>query len=245
MSNLPEKKDNLPDLPPVDMQSALLEIVRRKDIDPERLKQFLDLQIQMEERQARMAFMNAMAGFQGDCPVIPKTKRVNFKSVDYKYSPIEEMTKLITPITRKWGLSYSFDIRKTDNPKEHNLVTIISHEAGYSKEYNYYFNPVHEDDRMNGNQKAKSSVTYAKRAALENALGIVTGGEDNDGRGSEDDNVMTSDQLNQIRSLIKATMTDEKKFLEFMEHGKLEDFSKKSAGYAIRALQKKMAVSNV
>jgi hypothetical protein len=237
VSNLPEKKE---ESQPVNIQAALLEIVQRKDIDLDKLERYIDLQFKMEERQSKMAFMNAMAGFQGDCPSIPKSKRVNFKSVDYKYSPIEEITKIINPITQKWGLSYAFDIRKTESPNENNLVTIISHESGHSKEFNYFFNPIHNDERMNRSQQAKSSITYAKRAALENALGIVTGGEDNDARG-EDTQAIDEMQLNQIKALIEETKTDLGKFLGFMKVESLEAMTSFDAKRAIVALKQKKA----
>lgn len=235
MSNLPEKKEE--NHPVVSIQSALLDIVQRKDIDPERLKQFLDLQIEQEDRQARMAFMHAMAGFQGECPVIPKSKRVNFKSVDYRYSPIEEMTRLITPITKKWGLSYTFDIRKTDNPTENNLVTIISHEAGFSKEFNYYFENTHSDDRMNNSQKAKSAITYAKRAALENALGIVTGGEDTDAHEPVGD--ATVPQMAEIKTLIDEVKPDMSRFLKFLGAENIDSLTAAQAERAIHGLKQK------
>lgn len=201
------------------MQSALLDIVKRTDIDPERLEKFLDLQVKMEDRQNLQAFNDAFANFQKECPIIPKTKRVNFKSVDYTYAPLDEMVHLIKPILGKNGLSFSFNLASDENMMV--LTTIISHKDGCSKDFQYYFNPLHDDARMNDSQRRKSAITFAKRSALENALGIVTADSDDDARRAVD-NPITDEQLETIQSLMKTTDTTEKSLLAYL---KIEDFS--------------------
>lgn len=208
MSEIAEKKENLPN----SVEMALLEIVKRPDIDPDRLEKFLDLQIKMEERQSKAKFFDALSSFQGECPIISKSKRVKFKSVDYNYSPLDEMAEVIKPILNKWGLSYSFNLRDSGNESLVELITTVRHRGGHSEETSYFFNRYHDDDRMNKNQKAKSSVTYAKRAALENALGIVTGDNDDDGQGLTG---ITEDQSKTIRFLLKELDRKEDTFLDY------------------------------
>lgn len=218
MKELEEVKPKELEKPKADnIQLALLEIVRREDIDPERLEKFLELQIKMEDRQAKGAFSEALAGFQGDCPVIEKSKKVDFGAasgnrVKYDYSPLDEIAHAIRPHLRKWGLAYRFKIQKTETANEMNLITVISHKNGHSEESDYFFTRLHDDKRMNESQKAKSAITYTKRAALENALGIITGGEDNDARTVD---LITENQLKETREILAYLEKEEEPFLEY------------------------------
>lgn len=225
------------------LQSALIEIVQRPDIDPERLEKFLDLQIKMEERQALKDFNEAMAKFQSECPIIKKTKRVDFvsssgKRTQYDYAPLDEMVFVIKPILDKYGLSYSFNMFEMDGLQYANLVTTIKHINGHSQSSNYHFDPIHDDNRMNLSQRRKAAITFAKREGLQSALGIVTQGEDDDARRAIDQ-VATEEQMEKIESLLKSTKTEKKKLYEFLhlEVGVL--LSRKDADTAINALQQK------
>lgn len=223
-------EENLPTV-----QSALLKIVERPDIDPDRLEKFLDLQIKMEERQASQQFGEALAGFQGDCPIIPKSKKVSFtassgKKTEYDYAPIDEIVHIIKPLMQKWGLSYSFNIISHDE-KKHEILTKIRHKSGYEDVTSFFFDPLHNDTRMNTSQRAKAAVTFAKRSALENALGIVTAGQDEDAYRLID-SPATEDDVSEIKRLIKTTKSDEKQVLQYLG---IDDFSEMDAALVKKA----------
>lgn len=196
------------------IQNALMEVVKNPEIDPVRLEKFLDLQIKMEDRQNLQAFNDSFAKFQEECPIIPKTKKVAFGKVDYSYAPLDEMVYLIKPIMGKNGLSFSFNLASEDSMMI--LTTIISHKNGCTKDFQYFFNPLHDDARMNDSQRRKSAITFAKRSALENALGIVTAECDDDARRAID-NPITNEQLETINSLMKTTDTTEASLLNYLK----------------------------
>jgi hypothetical protein len=226
-----------------EIQSALIEIVKNKDIDPERLEKFLDLQIKMEERQSKMLFQSALAEFQGECPIIRKTKKTSFESksgntTKYNYSPLDEIIHVIKPILMKRGLSFSFDIRKTSEQNLNELITTISHKDGHSKEFTYFFNPLHDDARMNLSQRAKSALTYAKRSGLENALGLVSTDEDDDANRAID-LMATDEQMKAIEKLIKSTDSNKKLLEKHLGIESLESMSKLEATNVIHALKQK------
>jgi hypothetical protein len=233
--NLPEKKTE------TSIQNALLGIVQRTDIDPERLEKFLDLQIMMEERQSKEAYNKAMAAFQGDCPVIVKNKTVDFTAksgnqTKYDFAPLDEIVSVIKPLLQKHGLSFSFNIVPGESMDC--LITTISHADGHSKDYNYTFFPMHDDQRMNQSQRRKSAITYAKRAGLENALGIVTTGEDDDANRALDTPV-NENQIAEIRDLMEKTKTKEDSFLKYLGVAKFEELSFTGGKKAIYALRTK------
>jgi hypothetical protein len=236
MSNSKDENNN--------MQNALVEIVQRKDIDPERLEKFLDLQIKMEERQAKGDFQIALSGFQAECPIIRRIKKIDFTSkktgsqTKYNYSPLDEIVFQIKPILSKWGLAYSFNVEESGQAEIRKLITTIHHKSGHEKEYSYFFNPLHDDNRMNASQRAKSALTYAKRVALENALGIVTAEEDDDANRAIDMTISES-QLAEIDNLISNTDTDLKKVLKFAKTDSLEALSFLEAKKVINLLKQK------
>jgi hypothetical protein len=242
MNSKLEKKDASPLLPKVD-DSVLLEMVKRTDIDPDRLEKFMDLQFKMEAKQAERAFNAALAEFQGECPIIDKSKNVSFKSVNYDYSPIEEIASVIKPILNKHGLSYSFNIKETSDKDKLELITKIRHVAGHCEETSYFFNKYHDDDRMNSAQRAKSSVTFSKRAALENALGLVTAKEDDDAGGLKGLGPATQEQLKEVNILVSETKSDTTKLLEFVKAKSLSELTDGQAKAAIHALKQKKVKS--
>lgn len=232
--------------PPVaTINDALLQIVMRKDIDPDRLEKFLDLQIKVETRQAEKDFAEAMASFQGSCPIIKKTKGVNFTSksgstTKYNYSPLDEIVHIIKPLLEQNGLSFSFDIQPSGDRGLCCLLTTIGHRGGHSKSFRYEFPDIHDDTRMNESQRRKSALTFAKRAGLENALGIVTTEEDDDARRAVDAPI-SKEQVEEIGRLMKLTDTNEKVFLKFCQCDSFSELSDYDAKKAITALKTKRA----
>lgn len=240
-NQLVKKDETTPERQEFRMQDALLAIVQRSDIDPERLEKFLDLQIKMENRQAEQAFHAAMAAFQGECPIIKRTKKTDFDSksggkVKYDYSPLDEIVFVIKPILARHGLSYSFDLKEGD--KTSTLFIDISHKDGFSKRFTYPFDTIHDDGRMNLSQRRKSALTYAKRGGLESALGIVTAGEDDDAKRAIDKGV-TESQLSTIREIMGQLKITEKQFFDRMKISDWSALTEYDAKNAIMALKTK------
>jgi hypothetical protein len=227
------------------LQLALVEIVKRTDIDPDRLEKFLSLQVQMENRQAERAYYAALASFQGECPAIEKNKKVSFVSksgstTKYDYTPIEEIVRVIKPFLQKYGLGYSFDVKKSETPGLVNIITTISHKDGFKKEHSYESEELHDDTRMGTIQRRKAALTFNKRASLENALGLVTVGEDDNAQAMSSNDV-TRSQLEEIEKLVISTKSNKEAFLKYLKVEKLEDLTEYEAGKALIALKQKRA----
>jgi hypothetical protein len=224
------------------MQDALIAIVQRTDIDPDRLEKFMDLQFKMEDRQNEQAYNSAMAGFQAECPIIKKSGKVKFtsasgKETKYDFAPLDEIISIIKPILPKFGLSYSFDVKTVDANKS-KIITSIRHKNGFCKDTDYEFDTIHDDQRMNLSQRRKSAVSFAKRAAIENALGIVTANEDDDARRAIDNNI-SKDQLEEIERLLTQTGVTKSAFLAYLKSEKFEELSEYDAKKAILALKQR------
>lgn len=165
-----------PMLPAVNVESLLAQAVSGS-VSVETLERLLALREKLRDEQARAAFFAALAAFQAECPIIPKTKTVR-GSYSYSYAPLEVIIAHVRPIMQRHGLSVTFDT--TDEEAAKVVHCTVHHVAGHS-ETNRFRVPIDAGARMNDIQKDASAATYGKRYAFCNALGIMTGDEDDDG----------------------------------------------------------------
>ena len=144
------------------------------------IKELMSMRKEYKAEVAQAGFVTAMSGFQSECPVIKKTKKVlnkDGKSLRYQYAPIESIVEQIKKPLAKYNLAYSFDV-KNETGFIIAIVT-ITHSLGYSKTSEFKI-PIDTEGYMTAPQKYASALTFAKRYALCNALGISTGDEDTD-----------------------------------------------------------------
>lgn len=219
------------------IQMALLKVCQNPDIDPDRLEKFLDLQIKMEERQAKAMLNKALCEFQAECPIIPRTKKAH----NNNYAPYDEIKHIVKPIAKRFGLSWSFSINdKSDLKKE--IEVTVRHIAGASFVSRYSFPSMDDGGKMNSSQRTRSSNSYAKRTALENALDIATQEMDDDARRAID-TPATQDELDQIKDLMRQTNANDDHLKAFLKVDSLDQLSKLEAKKAITALKRKRAAS--
>lgn len=219
------------------MQNALIQIVQRTDIDPDRLEKFLDLQIKMENRQAEAALNKALAGFQAECPIIQRTKKAH----NSNYAPYDEIKHTIKPIAHKYGLSWSFSVSdKSETIKE--IVITVRHKDGAQFNSSYLFPSMDDGGKMNSSQRTKSANSYAKRVVLENALDIASAEMDDDASRALD-NPATPSQIAEIEKLIIDTKSDLTKFKAAFQIKEFSDFSELEAKDAIHALKEKRSTA--
>lgn len=154
--------------------------VQKGTLDIETIKELRALQKEMKADMAQEAFIQAMAGFQGECPTIEKTKNVMNKdgrTVRYVYAPLDVIVTQVRPILSKYNLSYSIEVTQED--KGITAICKITHILGHSEQSSFTV-PVDSEGHMTAPQKVASALTFAKRYAFTNVLGILTGDEDTD-----------------------------------------------------------------
>ena len=149
------------------------------------LERVFALREKLKAEHAREQFFAALGRFQAACPIIPKTKTAKIEgargSYSYSYAPLEVIVKYVQPILEAQGLSVTFDTRIENGGPQETLVSIctVHHVAGHSESSDFRV-PIDKAARMNDAQKVASASTYAKRYAYCNALGILTGDDDDD-----------------------------------------------------------------
>src|SRR5262252_7464345 len=154
-------------------------------VSVEALERLLAMRERLKAESAREAFFEALSAFQGECPVVSKSRTAGAGSYSYKYAPLDDIVKQVSPLLRRYGLSYRFDTAFEADPAAQVVTCIVHHRDGHS-ETSEFRTPVDASARMNDMQKSASAQTYAKRYAFCNALGILTGDDDDDGHGAGD-----------------------------------------------------------
>lgn len=160
----------------------------------ETLERLFALHKEVEAEKAKAAYVQAMANFQKDCPVIEKTKKVMNKdgqSVRYIYAPIDSIVSQIKTHLGDNGLSYTWTVENKESVMT--ATAKVTHVQGHSEESSFSI-PIDMEGYMTAPQKYASAQTFAKRYALCNVLGISTGEEDTDATDVKNEKQPVSDK---------------------------------------------------
>jgi hypothetical protein len=158
------------ELSPMDLLAKAVE----RGADVSTLERLADLAERMKAQQAREAFNASLAAFQAECPPVIKTHRGHNSS----YAKLEDIVVQTQASRERHGLHYAFNTSQTAA-----LITVdcrVTHSSGHSEVSSATFPIDPKAAGMSEPQKVASAITYAKRYALMNALGIVVADEDND-----------------------------------------------------------------
>lgn len=160
-----------------------------KGLPIETLEKLLAMRKELKAEAALEAYIDAMANFQSQCPVIKKEKHVKFNlkaggSVDYWYAPMDALVEQTHELIGKNGFSYSF--KTQDAPGGMKAICIVQHRAGHSDTGEFTASNG-GTTMMSASQVTSATETFAKRKAFCNAFGITTGDEDNDGAKSKEE----------------------------------------------------------
>lgn len=182
-----EQQSSLPVMAQPHMR--LIEIAVNNGSDITQLEKLMDLQERYEANQAKKEFNAAMSKFQAMLPVIEKLGIVDYTTSKgrtfYQYAKIEDIAKAIQPALKETGLSYRFT-----QSQDNGIITvrcIVTHQSGHSE----YSELVSSPDISGGKDQLKSiasAISYLRRYTLTGILGIVVGGEDDDGDSVQYDN---------------------------------------------------------
>lgn len=148
----------------------------------EKMGQLMELQERWEQNNARKAFNAAMSRFQSMLPIIEKRGVVDYTTAKgrtfYQYAKLEDIAKAIQPALKETGLSYRF--KQIQEGGIINVSCLVTHKDGHSDMTGMSSTP----DVSGGKDQLKSiasAVSYLRRYTLTGILGIVVGGEDDDG----------------------------------------------------------------
>ncbi len=155
-----------------------IEMAIKSNAGIEQLERLMALEERWEKNQAYKAYLEAMTAFQSECPPIPKTKKVAYKEVKYRFAPLDVIATTIQPALKNNGLSYRWEYQ--DENDKIVCYCIVSHVQGHSER-----SRMQTEKDMSGSkndiQAIGSARTYLQRYTLISALGLTTTDEDVDG----------------------------------------------------------------
>lgn len=152
----------------------------QQNVPVETLERLFALREKVNAERAKAAYVQAMADFQSQCPVIKKTKKVlnkDGKSVRYMFAPLDSIVEQIQKPLASAQISYRWETKQEKGSVT--AICYITHVMGHTESSDF---TVETDSEayMTNPQKTASALTFAKRYTLCNALGISTGDEDTD-----------------------------------------------------------------
>jgi hypothetical protein len=199
---------------------SLVRLALEKGVDVEVLERLVALQERATDRNARMAFFEAVSTFQEQCPEIPKTKTAAIKTKSggefrYTFAPLEAITRTIREPLRASGLSYSWDVDAPGGAVL-NVTAVLRHIDGHVERASFPV-PIDKGGRMSDAQANGAALTYGKRQSLLSVLGLTTADEDIDGagHGAETVDYVTREQVADLDALIEEVGVDRGKFLKY------------------------------
>lgn len=165
--------------------NQLLSIAVQTNADPVLLDKLMDLQLKWEANEAKKSYIVAMANFRSKCPVIAKTRSVDFTSAkgrtQYNHAGLSEAIEQIKGLMSESGLSHSW--RTTQVEQCVTVRCIVTHIGGHSEETSL---TAHPDNTGNKNsiQAIASTVSYLERYTLFAMLGLASQEMDDDANGA-------------------------------------------------------------
>lgn len=158
----------------------LLRLAVEKGANVETIERLMAVRRELNAERAKKEFDDALAAFQRDCPIIEKKKAVMNKGgqgIRYHYAPLDAIIASVKGLLHEHGFSYSLDTITDD--KGVKSICKITHRGGHSQTSEFRV-PIDPTAYMNAQQQFASALTFAKRYAFCNGMGIMTADADLD-----------------------------------------------------------------
>lgn len=191
--------------------ASLLQVALQKGADMPTLERLIALQERMEANDARKAYVVAMSAFKTIPQTIAKNKLVSFTTAKgethYMHATLDHICEVIGPSMAKNGLSHRWVVDQAEGGMIR-VTCMVTHVLGHTESVTLVAG-ADQSGNKNNIQAVGSTVTYLQRYTLLSALGLATGGEDDDGAGSEPIQTITTEQVADIRKQIAELTIDE------------------------------------
>lgn len=222
--------------------TALVRLALEQGVGVDVLERLVALEERVQQRNARAAFFEALAGFQEEVPEVHKAQRANIKTksgskFNYTYAGLPDITRTIRPVLRRHGLSYSWTVEQGEHKGILDIVCILRHVEGHEERATFP-TPIGSEGRMSAAQESGAALTYGKRQSLTSVLGLTTADEDTDGVGpSESVQPVNAGQVADLEAMIEEVRASKVKLLAWLEVGSLDELTMGQYDMAVTALE--------
>lgn len=163
---------------------VLLDKMVEKGIEPEALRQMMDLAERWEHNQAVKSFNSAMVACQREMPTVIRDA-LN-RETNKKYAPLETVSFAIKPTYTKHGFSLSFSTADSPKPDHYRVVCDLMHSAGHIKTHFGDFPMDNKGPKGAPNktdiQGAVSAMSYGQKKLTTMMFNVTVADEDRDGQ---------------------------------------------------------------
>lgn len=169
--------------PPATIPSSAEDLIRtaiERNVPVETMERLLAMRRELQAEAARTAYFEALSAFQKECPQISKRRIVMQKdgrAVRYKYAALSDIVAQVAPLLEKHGFSHTENSQV--EPGWVTGVCTVHHRLGHNEQSSFKV-PTDTASFMNAPQQYASALTFTKRYAFCDALGILTSDEDDD-----------------------------------------------------------------
>ena len=214
----------------------LMEVISRAASDPntdvDKLERLMGLYERITAKSAETAFSEAFAAMQIELPEIPERGTAHNST----YALWEDINDLIKPILSEHGFGLSFRVNHRDDKIA--ITAVLTHKTGHSEQTTMEV-PADHSGSKNAVQAIGSSTSYGKRYAAQALLNLTSRGEDDDGAKGGAGQVISEDQLLDLRALVEEVKADEAKFCAYFRVDALASLPANKYDAAVKALQAK------
>lgn len=227
---------------------ALLGRMDLNEIDPDKLEKLLSLQERWEDRRGEREHALALVAIQAEMPQIHKGRSVQGK---YQYASYDDIMRVARPILQRHSMAVSFS--QSESEKAITIVCKLTHSGGFSTETPLTIPKLEKiqsrggADVTNSAQAMGSTLSYAKRYCLCNALDVVVTDEDDDGV-SADIAMISERQGNDLLSLMDQMEDSEpgskERFLKWLGITSIFDLPENRYAEADNMLHRKLSKEN-
>lgn len=181
--------------------TTILQVIERAalnpDVDIDKMERLLQMQERILDRQALMAYSEAMAAMQTELPSIAERGQAHAG----QYATLEDIVDTVRPILQRHGFAVSFRIETQERGIQ--ITGVLMHKDGH-REATSMLLPADTSGSKNAVQAFGSSTSYGRRYVLCALLNITTRGQDDDGHAAVPIKRVTPFQAGQLRQLLKA-----------------------------------------
>lgn len=203
--------DTLPARPETLGPAAMLQSAIERGASVDAIKTLAEIYERWEAKRAEKDFTLALLTFRAACPPIFRTHDGVHKA---KYAPLDKIAAVIDPILAQCGFIYTFDTELAAH--EIKCVCTLHHIGGHAT-HSHFAAPVKADHGMTDLHATASAVSFAKRYALQQALGLVTGLRDDDGAAAGGSATITDEQRHTLEALAEEAHAGENaKFWQYL-----------------------------
>lgn len=228
---------------PMEMVGRALEM----GVSAEILKQMMDLRDREEARNARLAFIRAVAEAKAELRPIVRNAEVDYKpegkpKVNYRHETLAGIEEQISETLSKHGLSYRYETENDPNMPI-SVTCLLEHIEGGSSRTTLK-GPPDTGAGKNSLQAIASTVSYLERYTLKAALGLSVSHDDDGKAAGEPEGAgatITKEQLATILKLLSDTASDTVKFCRYYKIAQVPDLRAVDYDHAVESLNAKRA----